>query len=425
MEYKTPPTVAWLPTATIYEVNIRQYTAEGSFEAFVEHIPRLKAMGITVLWLMPIHPIGLQNRKESLGSYYSIQDYKGINPEFGNLRDFKNLIAVAHACGLKVIIDWVANHTSWDHTWFAEHNDFYAKDANGNCFAPYDWSDVVQLDHTNTAQQDAMIDAMAYWVRETDIDGFRCDMAHLTPLDFWIKARNYCDGIKPLLWLAETQDTPYFAAFDIIYGWEWLHKMQDYYNGKTNMDGLYSIIAQYLTNTANNKFRILFTSNHDENSWQDTEYKRLGDAAKLFAVLCATLLGMPLVYSGQEEPLLRKLDFFNKDTIGFGAYELAPFYKTLLDVHKNNRALHASPTVAFERLYTTANDKVLVFLRSHEQDAVLVIANLSAEQGLEFTIQDDRLQGVFKSIFSTDEKDFSINKTFLINAWDYACYERK
>jgi alpha-amylase len=424
MEYKAFQSVEWLPQATIYEVNVRQYTNEGTFAAFQKHLPRLKDMGITVLWFMPIHPIGIQNRKESLGSYYSIQDYKAINAEFGDLQDFKNIIAEAHTLGMKVIIDWVANHTSWDHVWFHKHNEYFAKDANGNCFAPYDWSDVVQLNHTNTAQQDAMVDAMAYWVQEVDIDGFRCDMAHLTPLDFWKKARRHCDAIRPLLWLAETQDLPYFEVFDIIYGWEWLHKMQDYYNGNTNMEGLWNVIAQYWTDVDKNKFRILFTSNHDENSWQDTEYKRLGAAAKVFGVLCATLPGVPLLYNGQEEPLLKALNFFNKDYIGFENYALATFYKTLFLWRQTNVALAASKQTTFRRLYTTANDKMLVFGRTNATNAILVICNLSNDNALAFTIQDDALQGIFKNINGNDEKDFSTNKTFFINAWDYACYEQ-
>ncbi len=417
--------VEWLNNANIYEINVRQYTKEGTFAAFQKHIPRLKNMGIKVLWFMPIQPIGVLNRKETLGSYYSIKDYKGINPEFGNLKDFKNIITEAHQSGMKVIIDWVANHTSWDNDWVNTHPEYYAKDSTtGKMYAPFDWYDVVQIDHKNEAQQNAMIAAMEYWVTQTDIDGFRCDMAHLTPLDFWKKARLQCDALKELFWLAESQDKPYFEAFDVIYGWEWLHKMEDYYNGKTTIEGLDSIIIDYNKDFKNNKFRILFTSNHDENSWQDTEYKRLGKSAKAFATICATLPGMPLIYSGQEEPLLKKLNFFNKDDIGFQNYEMAPFYTALLKLRLNNTALHANANVQFFRLNTTANDKVMVYIRINGKNEVLVIANMSNEEKLNFAIQDNRLKGIFKNMDSKKEKNFTNPLQLTIDAWKVELWEK-
>jgi alpha-amylase len=417
--------VDWLSNTNVYEINVRQYTKEGTFAAFQKHIPRLKEMGVKVLWFMPIHPIGILNRKETLGSYYSIKDYKGINPEFGELQDFKNIIAEAHNNGMKVIIDWVANHTSWDNDWVKTHPEYYAKDSvNGKMYAPYDWADVVQLDHNNKAQQNAMIDAMEYWVTKANIDGFRCDMAHLTPLDFWKKARLICDTHKQLFWLAESQDKPYFEAFDVIYGWEWLHKMEDYYNGKTNIAGLDSVIIDYNKDFNHNKFRILFTSNHDENSWQDTEYKRLGKSAKAFATICATLPGIPLLYSGQEEPLMKKLNFFNKDNIEFKDYTLSPFYTSLLQLKIKNGALAADANSNFYRLNTSNNDKVLVYLRKNANDEVLVVANMSNENKFNFTINDNRLKGTFKNIQSKIEKDFTKPFQQAVEAWNVEVWEK-
>ncbi len=420
----TTEAVPWLSNTNIYEVNVRQYTAEGTFAAFQQHIPRLKAMGVKVLWFMPIQPIGVVNRKETLGSYYSIKDYKGINPEFGNLQDFKNIITEAHNNGMKVIIDWVANHTSWDNSWVSQHPEYYEKDTTGKMHSPYDWSDVVQLDHKNEAQQNAMVDAMQYWVTNTEIDGFRCDMAHLTPLDFWKKARVACDSARQLFWLAESQDAPYYQAFDVIYGWEWLHKMEDYYNSKTNIAGLDSIITNYNKDYNNNKFRILFTSNHDENSWQDTEYKRLGASAKAFAVLCATLPGVPLVYSGQEEPLMKKLNFFNKDNIGFANYTLAPFYKALLSTKATNPALAADSSVQYLRLNTTANDKIFAFIRKKLAKEVLVIVNLSNDNNIKFDINDNRLTGKYTNMQNQEANEFTTNKSFMLESWGFVVYEK-
>jgi glycosidase len=416
--------VNWLAAMNIYEVNLRQYTPEGNFAAFQKHIPRLKEMGVDVLWLMPIQPIGLINRKGSLGSYYAIQDYTGVNPEFGSLSDFQSLVKTVHQNEMKLIIDWVANHSSWDHHWVQENPGFYARDDNGNMFAPNDWDDVVQFDHSNTAQQNAMASAMEYWVQETGIDGFRCDMAHLTPLHFWEKARRQCEQHKKLFWLAETQDEPYFDVFDAIYGWEWLHKMADYYKGQTNLNGLETTIQLYFTGFQKNQFRILFTSNHDENSWQDTEYKRLGDSARVFAAICACLPGIPLVYSGQEEPLLRKLSFFDKDTIAFEKYELAPFYQSLLHLKKNNPAMATDANCDYFRLKTTDNNTVFAFIKQKGNHAILLISNLSRDDSFRFAITDTALNGKFRNIKNGLETDFSVQKTFTLKPWEFEIYEK-
>jgi alpha-amylase len=420
----TATPVGWMPQSNIYEINVRQYTKEGTFNAFRQHLPRLKEMGVETLWFMPIYPIGKEKRKGSLGSYYSIADYKAVNPEFGTLDDFKALVKEAQSLGMKVILDWVANHTSFDNVWMKDHKDFYTQDSTGKVVSPFDWDDVADLNFSNTAVHDAMIDAMKFWVNECGINGYRCDMAHLVPLDFWKRARKELDAIRPLFWLGETQDTPYFEVFDVIYGWEWLHKMEDYYKGKTNIAGLDTILHYYDSAVTNNKFRLLFTTNHDENSWQGTEYQRMGDAAKAFAVLCATLPGVPLVYSGQEEPLRdHKLKFFDKDEIGFAKYELQDFYKVLLTLKKNHPALAADKSTSMQRLGTSADDKVMAFLRKKDNREVLVVINLSA-QPLKFDVKDNRLSGKFKNAFGGTENDFTSNQSFEMLAWDFLVYEK-
>jgi alpha-amylase len=416
--------LSWLPQATIYEVNIRQYTSEGSINAFRKHIPRLNEMGVTVLWVMPIFPIGVKNRKGTLGSYYSVKDFKAINPEFGSFEDFIEMVKEAHYYEMKVIIDWVANHTSWDNHWITAYPDYYAKNENGNFFSPYDWSDVVQLNHQNEAQIDAMISAMEFWVNETHIDGFRCDMAHLVPLNFWRKARLQLEQHKPLLWLAETQDTPYFEVFDIIYGWQWLHQMEDYYKSKINIEGLDGVIQSYYQEFKLNKFRLLFTSNHDENSWQGTEYDRLGDAAQAFATLCITLIGIPLIYSGQEEPIKKKISFFEKDAIVFKDYNLHIFYKKLMHIKKNHPALGATDDIELIRLNTSANNKILAYLRKKGTAAILIIANMSNSSELACSIMDDRLEGGFKPIITEDISSIFNNTILKMNAWTVSIYEK-
>jgi alpha-amylase len=416
--------VSWLGKANIYEVNIRQYTPEGTFTAFKTHIPRLKEMGVSILWLMPIYPIGELNRKGILGSYYSIQNFTAINPEFGNLNDFKALVSEAHKHGMKVMLDWVANHTSWDHDWMTEHPEFYVKNEKEEPFSPYDWTDVVQLDHSNETQVDTMIKAMEYWVKETHIDGFRCDMAHLVPLHFWKKARQQCNSHKPLLWLAETQDVPYFEVFDLIYGWEWLHKMEDYYKGKTDIYSLDTVVQCYYNDFKENKFRVLFTSNHDENSWQGTEYDRLGDASLAFSILCTTIAGVPVLYSGQEEPLTQKLNFFEKDDINFQDYKLHDFYKKLYHFKSTNSTLDADPSVTLIKLNTSENDKVLAYLRKKDNHEVLIIAHLSNISEMSVQLTDSRLQGKFKGLMDDPIIDFFEGISLKINAWTVLIYEK-
>ena len=218
--------VAWSYNTNIYEVNLRQYTYEGSFNAFAIELPRLKDMGIEILWFMPITPISIEKRKGTLGSYYACSDYTDTNPEFGSLDDFKRLVNDAHQLGFKVIIDWVANHTGWDHRWTIEHPDYYLKDGTGEFTERNGWDDVIDLDYTNPQLRIAVIDAMKFWVEEFDLDGFRCDMAHLVTLDFWKQARAALEPIKKLFWLAECEEISYHDVFDTTYTWRWMHRTE-------------------------------------------------------------------------------------------------------------------------------------------------------------------------------------------------------
>ena len=417
--------VDWAHNTNIYEVNLRQYTEEGTFTAFAKHLPRLKNMGVHTLWLMPIQPIGQLNRKGILGSYYSISDYTTVNPEYGTMEDFKSLVDYTHELGFKLIIDWVANHTSWDHIWTKINPDFFTKDEHGNFRPPYpDWADVIDLNFDNKDLWAAMIDDMKFWVTNYNIDGFRCDMAHLVPLDFWKAARVSLDKEKKLFWLAETEEPNYHEAFDASYTWEFLHKMEAYWKRETNIDGLWDVLKKYNSDFPATAMRLFFTSNHDENSHSGSEYKRLGDAAKAFAVLCATWNGIPLIYSGQELPVYDHLKFFEKDAIqwsGNGENKLHEFYKTLLHLHTKYPAFRAADNnVVTYRIKTSDDENIFAFLRKNGFSEVLVVLNLSERNNIRISITDDRVGGEYKNIFDGMGYDLDREKYLDTAAWGYA-----
>jgi glycosidase len=419
--------VAWAHTTNIYEVNIRQYTPEGSFNAFARELPRLRDMGVETLWCMPITPIGVEKRLGTLGSYYAASDYTAVNPEFGSLDDFRALVKQAHALGMKLIIDWVANHTGWDHRWTVEHPSFYRRNLEGEFFDQHGWNDVIDLNYDVPELRTTMIECMRFWVKECDIDGFRCDMAMLVPLDFWRSARMELDKIKPLFWLAECEEINYHEVFDASYAWKWLHKMEDRWKGTTDIKGLDEVLQYSETMFPPDALRALFITNHDENSHSGSEYERMGDAVPAFSVLCCTWNGVPLIYSGQEMPNYKRLKFFDKDPIEWtGSYQLHVFYKKLLTLRKNNPALRAGdPATAAIRLITDANHFVMAFLRKHAEGEVLVVLNLSGEDKPLVKIPDEQLKGRFYNLFSGIERDFDTEKYFALRPWEWQVYVRK
>ena len=288
----SPP--EWSYNKAIYEVNIRQYTPEGNIKAFEKHLPELKKLGADILWLMPIHPIGEKNRKGTLGSYYSVKDYKAVNPEFGTLEEFKSLVKMIHKMGMYVIIDWVANHTAWDNEWIIDYPEFYTKDSLGNIISPNpDWTDVADLNFENKKLWSEMIDALKFWVEECDIDGYRCDVAGMVPIEFWIEARTELQKIKNVFMLAEWDTPEVHLAFDMTYDWN-LHKIM---NGIAKKEKTVVDLIQQLEKNekdfSENAFRMQFTSNHDENSWNGTVFERLGDGVETFAVLTCVIPDMP------------------------------------------------------------------------------------------------------------------------------------
>ena len=414
-------TIGWAKGTNIYEVNIRQYTTEGTFKAFRKHLPRLADMGVEVLWLMPITPISHKNRLGTLGSYYACSSYVGINPEFGNLTDFKELVDEAHGLGFKIIIDWVANHTGCDHEWTESNPEFYTRNAEGHFTERNGWKDVIDLDYTNYDMRAAMISAMRFWVKEFDIDGFRCDMAHLVPLNFWESARTSCETIKPLFWLAECEDPSYHHVYDVSYAWQWMHATEKFVKGEVAITDLYNILHGY-SQYPYEALKLFFTSNHDENSWNGTEYEKYGNMAKPLAVLNATWINsVPLVYSGQELPNKKRLAFFNKDEIEWSTkIELGNFYKIILNLHKTKAVAQGEIFIL-----PSNHNGVMAFLRKFEEEVVLVIINLSSSSKLTLSVHHQWILGTFTNCFSG--LDYSFNKTenFEVMAYEYLIYRKK
>jgi alpha-amylase len=412
----------WIMQGNIYEVNVRQYTPEGTFDAFAKHLDRLKAMGVQTIWFMPINPISKLDRKGTLGSYYAVSNYTAINPEYGNLDDFKNLVQSIHEKGMKVLIDWVPNHTGADHNWLKDHPDFFVKDKQGKPAVAFDWADVRQLDYKNPVMQDSMIAAMKYWVKNTNIDGFRCDVAWNVPASFWKKSIPELNKMKPLFMLAEG-DSTYLAksGFDAVYPWHMFKMMEKVAQGKRPAFSLDSILTENNTRYPKNTIQMYFTSNHDENSWNHADFGTFPKEVHApFAVLTQTLKNsVPLIYSGQEEPVLRAIEFFEKDPMTFKNFEREKFYKTLLELRKRNKALAANS--CFEKVNLGDANAIYAYVRKNGKNKILVILNLSGKEQT-IKINDKKLVGKAYSVF--EEKEIILNSNeFQMSPWGYKIYE--
>ncbi len=417
---------SWSKNANIYEVNIRQFTPEGTFEAFRQHLPRLKNMGVDILWLMPINPIGEKNRKGTLGSYYSIKDYKAVNPEFGSFEDFTILVNEIHELGMYVIIDWVANHTAWDNPWTNEHHDWYVKDTvTGGLLSPFDWTDVVKLDYNNHQMRKAMMESMAFWLEETDIDGFRCDVAGEVPTDFWDSTRMVLEKIKPVFMLAESEKPELLRrAFDMDYAWDLLHICNKISKKEANANNLAEYFAKLDTTLPAGAIKMNFITNHDENSWNGTEFKRHGDAVETFAVLVSTIPGMSLIYSGQEEGDDHALKFFERDPIQWGDYRYEEFYKALLNLKRENKALwNGAYGGDIQRIETDKNESVFAFLREKEGKAVVVILNLSPDS-LSVGFKGDVFEGEYINLFTGAHANLEPGLKAELKPWEYQVWSR-
>ncbi|WP_037320817.1 alpha-amylase family glycosyl hydrolase [Salegentibacter sp. Hel_I_6] len=431
-----------LESAVIYEANIRQYSPEGTFNAFTEDIPQLKELGVKVIWLMPIYPISMKNRKATgdlsvediedpeerekyLGSYYAISDYTDVNPEFGNFEDFENLVETAHENGIYVILDWVANHTGWDHKWIEEKPEYYHKNEDGEVTDPinpatgesWGWTDVAHLNFENEELHKAMGEEMKFWVEKYDVDGFRADVAGEVPTEFWESIVPQLKDIKPVFMLAESEDKDLFEnAFDMGYNWEGHHIMNEMAQGNKTPKDWDAYMQKIDTTYQEDDYLMNFVTNHDENSWNGTVKERMGDASETMMALTYTLPGMPLIYSGQEYDMDKRLLFFEKDTIPKEKGKVWPLLEKLGKLKNENKALHgAKEAASYENIETSEEEKILAFKREKEGAELIYIANMSDEK-TSFSIKID---GDFEDYLSGETIEISEDKNMDLDPWQY------
>ena len=416
----------WAQNAVVYEINVRQFSESGKIPAVIDQLERLKGLGVDILWLMPLHPIGEENRKGSLGSYYSVKDYKAFNPEFGTEGEFEMFVQKAHQLGFKVIIDWVANHTAWDHEWVKKHPDWYVRDAAGKIQTPYDWTDVAKLNYASKPMRNAMTEAMKHWVTKYNIDGFRCDVAFLVPVDFWNENRKALEKIKPMYMLAEMEanndinKTPaayYTYAFNAGYAWTFMGASADLSAGKKTVADFKTIMQKNYAELPSNVHKMFFLTNHDENTWNATIHERYSENWKSIAAMVYTLpQSLPLMYTGEEAGLARRLKFFEKDPIKYTEWNDTTrysFYRSLINLHHTQPALQNNQAGSkFEEfnLIDENSGMVYAYKRTLGKSEVIVIINL-AQESAHFNIDGLKIDPTkYKSIASSEIEAFHFNE---------------
>ncbi len=408
-----------LESAVIYEANIRQYSPEGTFNKFTEDIPKLKELGIKIIWLMPIYPISTTKSKGSLGSYYAVSDYTKVNPEFGNLDDVKKLVNTAHENGMYVILDWVANHTGWDHIWLKEHPDFYTKNENGEIThtVDTDWYDVADLNYDNHEMRVKMEEALQYWIKEVNIDGYRCDVAGMVPVEFWKPTIAKLRELKPIFMLAEAWEPELLKnGFDMAYGWDTHHVLNHIAKGEKAVKAWDERMIQIDTLYQKDDILMNFVTNHDENSWNGTVKERMGAASEAMLALTYVAPGMPLIYSGQEYDMDKRLRFFEKDTIIKTKGKVWPVLEKLGKLKSSNKALNGGKNAAsYTRIKSSNDQKILIFTREKEGVAVTFMANLS-ETGTIFTSE---IEGSFQDYMANKIIHFSKDDKIGLKPWEY------
>jgi glycosidase len=418
----------WVKNGIIYEIFPRTFSAEGTFAGIEAKLPELKKLGVTILWIMPIHPVGLDHRKGTLGSSYSVMDYYGVNPEYGTLDDFKHLVAKAHGLGFKLVIDMVANHTSWDSKLIKQHPEWFTKDSTGRIVSPVaDWSDVADLDYSKPGLRDYMIHMLEYWVRDIDIDGYRCDVAEMVPTDFWNDVRTALDKIKPVMMLSEGAiPEHHLKAFDLTYGWDLYHLLGPILAGEQPATAIDTLVAREARRLPKHSLRMLFSSNHDENAWDNPDVVKFGvEGAKLAAVVVNTLPGVPLLYNGQEVGNAVKLGLFEKVTIDWNAHpEFRGFYTELYALRKANQTLRMGE---MKRVVSTEGAHVYSFLRSQGRESIAVVYNFSPSAVTTVvTLPASKSEYRLKPLLTAPTTSFTINVnnvSLSLPAFGYAVYK--
>jgi glycosidase len=415
----------WSKNAVIYQINTRQFTPEGTFKAAETHLPRLKDLGADILWLMPIHEIGRKNRKGTLGSPYAVKDYYSVNHEFGTKDDLKHFVRAAHDLGMYVILDWVPNHTAWDSILASEHPDWFSRNWKGD-FHPtpwWDWSDIIDLDYSKVEVRRYMSDAMKYWIREIDIDGYRCDVAGFVPTDFWNTLRKELDAIKPVFMLAEWEARDLHAeAFDMTYAWTWYDTLLKIARGEGDVSHLFIYYSWNEKAYPFDIMRMLFVSNHDKNAWEGTQYEQFGDAAEAAIALSTISEGMPLIYNSQETGEPKRLSFFEKDPIEWKEHPIGALYKRLFALKKKNTALwNAHWGARMIHVPNSAPLKVFSFVRQNEKDKVFAVFNFSATPQ-SVTFEESLFHGKYTEYMSGQSAELSADTQMKLQPWAYRIY---
>lgn len=415
----------WSKNATMYQINTRQFTPEGTFAAATKELPRLKELGADILWLMPIHPIGEENRKGTLGSPYAVKDYFAVNPEFGTLDDLKRFVDTAHELGMKVILDWVANHTAWDNPLRQQHPDWYERDYKGD-FRPtpwWDWSDIIDLDYSQRDLREYMTRALKYWVEEVDIDGYRCDVAGFVPIDFWNNARKELDAIKPVFMLAEWESRDLHAeAFDMTYAWSWSESMHKLVHGEATVSTLFKYYSWNESAFPREAYRMVHVTNHDINAWDGTMFEIYGDALDAAIVLSVVGEGMPMMYNGQEAGNDKRLQFFERDPIEWREHPIGDLYKRLFALKHENSALWNGQYGA--RMIHVPNDnpeKVFSFVRQNDTEKVFAVFNFS-DQPRTVKFDEALFHGQYNDFTTGERVSLDADMSLSLPAWGYKVY---
>jgi glycosidase len=415
----------WTRNATIYQINTRQFTPEGTFRSAEKQLPRLKELGVDILWLMPIHPIGQQNRKGTLGSPYAVSDHRAVNPEFGTLEDFRHFVAAAHKLGLHVILDWVGNHTAWDSVLFKQHPEWYERDADGKPHPTpwYDWDDIIDLDYSKPALRRYMTESMLYWVRDVGVDGYRVDAAGLTPLDFWEQASRELRKVKPVFMLAEWESRDMHAkAFDASYAWTWWDGMKAIAEGKADASSLNTYYAWNEKFYPKQAYRMLYTTNHDKNAWEGTEFEIFGPAVDSAIVFSFISEGMPMIYNGQEVGNHKRLAFFERDAIAWRPSPYEALYKNLLALKKQNTALWngqwGAPMV---QVPNALPKQVFSFVRQNSKDKVFAVFNLSGKPA-QASFKGVRHHGNYRDFSSGEALSIGADSQLTMAPWSYRIF---
>lgn len=415
----------WSRDAVLYQINTRQFTEEGTFRAAQQELPRLKELGVDILWLMPIHPIGVENRKGTLGSPYSVQDYYAVNPEFGTEEDFRAFLNAAHEQDFKVILDLVANHTAWDNDLAKQHPEWYEKDWKGD-FRPtpwWDWSDIIDLDWSKPGVREHVGGAMEYWVREFGVDGYRADVAGYVPLDFWETMRSRLEAIRPVFMLGEVQQTAFhFGAFDATYAWDWHNTSKNVAQGKGNATSFYGYYAENESLWPRDAMRMTYIENHDSNAWEGTMEENYGPALEAITALSFVGEGLPLIHNGMEACNSKRLEFFEKDAIDWRQgedCEYGDLLARLIEFRKSNPALENGQWGAvMHKVENSQPDKLFAWVREEGDNKVLGLFNLS-DKPLTATFSDALPHGTYRDFASGEQVTVDQGHRVELSAWGF------